>query len=86
MFEREQRYVVLKITDIAAIGLSTVELAIFNATCDKVSRARIRRGKGPLECVVVERDWPEYEPTWQAIKQRMDDAHNAAVKSRRSED
>lgn len=70
MFEREQRYVVLKITDIAAADLSATDLAIFNATCAKVSRSRIRRAKGPLECVVVEKDWPEFEPTWAAIAKR----------------
>ena len=25
----------------------------------------------PFRCVVVEHDWPEYEPTWQAIEKRM---------------
>lgn len=24
-----------------------------------------------LEYVVVEKDWPEYEPTWQAIEKRV---------------
>ncbi len=27
--------------------------------------------KQPLACVVVESDWPEYEPTWEAIKKRV---------------
>lgn len=70
MFEREQRYVVLKGTDIQAACLTDEEIAAFNAVCDKVGRSRNERAKGPLECVVVERDWPEYEPTWAAIAKR----------------
>ena len=27
-------------------------------------------GRPPLGCVVVESDWPEYEPTWRAIEAR----------------
>jgi len=41
------------------------------ALSDTVAWFRERNGKQPLECVVVESDWPEYEPTWEAIKQRM---------------
>lgn len=32
------------------------------------------KGKKPLECVVVEKDWPEYEPTWKAIEARVSGA------------
>ena len=28
-------------------------------------------GKPRLDCVVVEVDWPEYEPTWEAIEARI---------------
>lgn len=70
MFEREQRYVVVKISDFHAAGITDAEIQAFNAVCDKVSRSRIQRSKGLLECVVVEKDWPEYEPTWAAIAKR----------------
>lgn len=70
--EREQRYVVLKIKDIEAAGLFPYHINAFNEVCDAVSRARISKGKGLLECVVVEKDWPEYEPTWAAIANRVD--------------
>jgi len=33
---------------------------------------RMARDKDSLECVVVEHDWPEYEPTWEAIAKRVD--------------
>lgn len=39
------------------------------AEVQRVGREEV--GKAPLECVVVESDWPEYEPTWEAIEARM---------------
>jgi hypothetical protein len=74
-FEREPRYVVLKCTDIQAACLTEVEIAAFNAVCDKISRSRIERAKGLLECVVVEHDWPEFDPTWEAIERRCTATH-----------
>lgn len=71
-FKREPRYVILKVKDIQAAGITGAEIAAFNAVCDKVSMSRIQRAKGLLECVVVEKDWPEFEPTWAAIKARME--------------
>lgn len=71
-FKREQRYVVVKISDINAAGCTQEERDAFNVLCDKVALYRARAGKRPLECVVVESDWPEYEPTWEAIQRRME--------------
>lgn len=70
MFKREIRYVVLKITDLRA-ALRPEELGTLKSLCAKVRRARKTAGKKPLRCVVVESDWPEYKPTWAAIKRRM---------------
>lgn len=70
-FKREKRYVVLKISDIRSAGLSEGEISRLNRVCDSVERSRAHRGKPPLNCVVVESDWPEYEPTWDAIKRRV---------------
>jgi hypothetical protein len=39
---------------------------------DKVAAGRATDGKLPLQCVVVEQDWPEFEPTWEAIEARFD--------------
>lgn len=82
-FNREARYVVVKLKDIRGAGCTQEEIDAFNALCDKVTRHRYGRGAGPLEGVVVEKDWPEYEPTWDAIKTRMEspgklarDCHN----------
>lgn len=70
-FTRELRYIVLKLTDIRAAGLMDDEIDALENILDMVNRARAARGRKSLECVVVESDWPEYEPTWQAIEQRF---------------
>ena len=73
---REHRYFVLKITDLISAGLTDYEDQALASIIDKVNRVRESRGKGDLVCVVVEQDWPEYEPTWQAIEKRMNEAPN----------
>lgn len=70
-FERENRYMVLKATDLQAAGLSDSELDQLQAICAKVDQYRANAGKPDLVCAVVEKDWPEYEPTWKAIEQRV---------------
>ena len=70
-FKREIRYVVLKAADLQAAGLTEAELNQLQAVCSKVDQYRADAGKPDLECVIVEKDWPEYEPTWKAIEQRM---------------
>jgi hypothetical protein len=70
-FVREQRYVVLKISDINAADITSDELTVLNTVCDKVSMSRIQRAKGLLECLVVESDWPEFNQTWTQIERRV---------------
>lgn len=64
-FKREERYMVVKLSKLAD-----------DLGDDELSREeQIYRlahfGKALVECVVVESDWPEYEPTWAAIKARV---------------
>ncbi|EMU9331752.1 hypothetical protein AAA806_002016 [Vibrio cholerae] len=66
-FVREDRYLVLKRSDIET-GLSEGQKDILLAIADIVGFERRRLGKTPLECVVVESDWPNYEETWSQIK------------------
>lgn len=69
-FQREERYTVLKITDVGqALDADECEALIHYE--QKVAAWRENNGKRPLVAVVVESDWPEYEPTWAAIEQRM---------------
>lgn len=68
--EREQRYIVIKLTDLEK---TTTEIqGALLAVCDAVIEQREKANKEPLECVVVESDWPEYEPTWGKIAMRVD--------------
>ena len=73
MFQRERRFVVLKNKDIAKY-LSNADMLNLNHICIKINEGRFLDGKPEIEAVVVESDWPEYEPTWEAIKKRMEDA------------
>ena len=71
---RENRYIVLKRTDVNQ--LSEQDRTALGDLLKKVNDIRVDRGKpisndNDLEYVVVERDWPEYEPTWQMIEDRV---------------
>lgn len=58
-FEREERYIVFKVKDLSEHKLGWV-------------RDVIRLNNIPtVDAVVVEADWPEYEPTWAAIERRV---------------
>lgn len=70
-FSREFRYIVLKDRDVY-LGLNKAERAEFEALCMKVDQYRASVGRPPLICVVVESDWPEYETTWKAIEERVE--------------
>lgn len=70
-FMREQRYLVLKGTDMECLGAT--EKQILQHICNKVDYSRMQRGKNPLECVLIERDWPEYEVVWKMIEDRVND-------------
>jgi ribA/ribD-fused uncharacterized protein len=74
--QREKRYIVLKCSDVEAAAshgfLNHYQMDSLVAITSRVTEYRQRAKKPTLECVVVESDWPEYEPTWQAIEQRVD--------------
>lgn len=57
-FEREERYIVVKLSHID--GNQTAKLR------NLLANEQI----GTIECVVVENDWPEYETVWQMIEDR----------------
>ena len=77
-FEREERYIVFKLSDVEEHFTPGEKQQL--ARLVEVQRAgREEAGKAPLECVVVESDWPEYEPTWNAIEARMTGAQPAPI-------
>lgn len=70
-FIRQFRYTVLKDRDVH-LALNKEERAELEALCLKVDKYRAGVGRPTLICVVVEADWPEYEPTWDAIEKRVE--------------
>ncbi|MGC1550752.1 MAG: MazG nucleotide pyrophosphohydrolase domain-containing protein [Rhodanobacter sp.] len=68
-FEREDRYLVLKYTDL--VGLSKEQQEWLAALIYIHNEYRAFRQRPPLETVVVERDWPEFEVVWRMIQARM---------------
>ena len=72
-FKREERYIVFKLSD---LGNSLKGDEIRRLAREYEEHRRLK-GKKPLECVVVEKDWPEYEPTWKAIEARVNGAQPA---------
>ena len=69
-FKREQRYFVVKVKD-AKEYLDTRQLEKLAEIADTILEGREKDGIPAMECVVVESDWPEYAPTWEAIEARI---------------
>ena len=70
--KHERRYIVIKIKD-AEKYLSDDGLENLWNISENIDRLRQSMdGKKPLDCVVVESDWPEFKPTWEAIEKRVD--------------
>lgn len=68
------RYTIIKNSD-ALLALDEQDSNDLNRIMRKIARYREKRSAIPFECVVVEHDWPEYEPVWNAIEQRVDGPH-----------
>ena len=71
-FKKEQRYFVLKIKDIEKY-LDKTLLDKFMTTVNTIEAGREHDNKEPLQCVVVQSDWPEYEHVWKDIEDRMNE-------------
>lgn len=69
-FKREPRYVVFKIKDIEKYLTETGQESVM-VMGRAIARGRDKDGKPPFNAVVVEQDWPEFEPTWAAIEARV---------------
>lgn len=71
-FELENRYLTFKLSDIAL--LSESDWTQLMKVVSIIDLSRTQRGKPPLECVVVEKDWPEYEPVIKMIEARVNNS------------
>lgn len=69
-FKREHRYYVLKLSDLQGT-VSFADLLYLDEIARKVADRRAQEGKEQREYLVIESDWPEFEPTWQAIEARV---------------
>ena len=75
-FKRKKRYLVFKLSDVEEHFTPGEKQQLARlAGVQRVGRSEA--GKPPLEYVVVESDWPEYEPTWKAIEVRVTGAQPA---------
>jgi hypothetical protein len=68
--KREHRYTVLKYKDVKKY-LNDTDYNSLVLLLAKVADGRVTDGKPELSCVVVESDWPEYEPVWKMIEARV---------------
>ena len=75
-FKREERYIVFKLSDVEKDFFPS-EISQLLRLYETQQSMRKQSGKPPLDCVVVESDWPEYEPTWNAIEARVTGAQPA---------
>lgn len=66
-FEKKTKYWVAKLSDVDST-LSDEEKGELDRLLGKVAAHREATGKAPLECVVVESDWPNYAETWASIE------------------
>lgn len=77
-FEREFRYYVAKSKDVIK-HLTSEEQQILSVLLDKVALGRLSDKKTELRCVVVESDWPEYEPVWGMIQKRIENSESVVT-------
>ncbi|MNJ26555.1 hypothetical protein D3C77_210420 [compost metagenome] len=66
-FEREARYLVIKLSKLDA-GYATGELYADAELAKKIEKLA---SSALIDCVVIEKDWPEYEPVWSMIEARV---------------
>lgn len=72
-FKREDRYIVIKRS-----GLDKVPVSYRNALINPLLALRVHLPR--RECLVIESDWPEYEPAWAAIEARVTGKSTSAPK------
>lgn len=69
-FEWEDRYCVLKRKDVES--LSVADQQKFWALIDEAIDMLPVPETGPREFLVIEKDWPEYQPTADALQARIE--------------
>ena len=70
----ENRYFVVKRSDLsqgAILGMAPANSSMRHLE-EIAAENRSLRGAKPLECLVIEKDWPEYEDVLRILSQRVD--------------
>ena len=75
-FTREDRYIVFKLSDVERY-LTDADRAHLAMMKNEIDAGRDCANKPPFKGLIVESDWPEYEPTWRAIEARVTGAQPA---------
>ena len=75
-FMREERYIVFKMSDVERY-LTDKDRANITMMKMEIDAGRDCANKPPFKGLIVEADWPEYEPTWKAIEARVTGAQPA---------
>ena len=75
-FTREDRYIVFKLSDVERY-LTAADRSHLAMMKNEIDAGRDCANKPPFKGLIVESDWPEYEPTWKAIKARVTGAQPA---------
>lgn len=68
--ELENRYIVLKTKDTRKLPERFQHM--LDDVCYALNKERASRGAEPLESLVIEKDWPEYEPALAMLSARVD--------------
>lgn len=77
-FKREDRYFVIKRSDLDK--LSPLDRDVVRSNLEHISAILFGWNVPERECLVIESDWPEYEPAWAAIEARVTGKSMAAPK------
>ena len=75
-FTREDRYIVFKLSDVERY-LTDADRTYLAMMKNEIDAGRDCANKPPFKGLIVESDWPEYEPTWKAIEARVTGAQPA---------
>ena len=67
----ENRYLVLKRSDVEEY-LNEGEKVTLSVLCERVSDGRRNEGRPSIDALVIESDWPEFNPALEMLLNRVD--------------
>lgn len=76
--KRERRYTIFKHSDIEKY-LNEEQIEKLFELESEISFRRQQEGRGLMSGLVIERDWPEFEPAWTMIERRVDSELDGAL-------